>query len=121
MHQIGSEFRQPIEGKARITVFDRNVATFDKSNLAQTFAERWPPGFCPGESGSRLPMTGGGRCAPAVTGQTAALPSPAMNSRRLICNPQVSKIGAIFCSKNLRKCCEMETSRIKQVASQFIR
>jgi hypothetical protein len=38
-------------------------------------------------------ITGTGCCACAAIGQTAALPSPAMNSRRLICNPQGSKLA----------------------------
>ena len=89
--QVGRQFRQAIVVIVRPAVFDRHVAALDVAGFAQALAEcrhaicgrRRPT------RRSRNPITGiAGCCARAASGHAAALPSPAMNSRRRIRSPR---------------------------------
>jgi hypothetical protein len=93
--EIGCKRRQPIELVLGISILDRYVLALDIAGFLQSLEKR--NGYDLGSSadwGLRKPTTGSAGCCPrATTGHAAALPSPAMNCRRLIESPRRTPHG----------------------------
>jgi hypothetical protein len=91
--QVGRKCWQTVVLNIRPPILEGDVLTFDEADFLQPLQKRDRP-FRGTSSLPRIPTIGTAPCcAPATSGQAAAPPSPAINSRLLIRNPQVSKLA----------------------------
>jgi hypothetical protein len=94
-HQIGRQGRQALVAKIREVIVDRHILVLDIAGFPQALQEGGFIGsLLSGAPALSNPTTGiACCCARATVGHATALPSPAMNSRRLIGHPSAESIA----------------------------